>query len=136
MKMLTEQDHERFQNGAREYAAYLETPERRLRSDLTFANLEDFLPPVRSESPLCALDLGSGTGVAAIPLARLGVRVTMLDCSLATREIAKRAALDAGVSDQIAVKLANVHELQNLFNAGSFDLMFCPAIKSRKEPEF
>jgi hypothetical protein len=37
-------DLERFQTGAPKYAAYLETPEGRLRLDLAFANLQDFLP--------------------------------------------------------------------------------------------
>ena len=37
-------ESERFQSEAYKYAAYLETPEGRLRSDLAFANLQDFLP--------------------------------------------------------------------------------------------
>ena len=35
--------NERFQNGAQAYEAYLETPEGRLRTDLAFANLQDFM---------------------------------------------------------------------------------------------
>ena len=42
--------NERFQNGAQDYVAYLETPEGRLRTDLAFANLEDFLPRSQAES--------------------------------------------------------------------------------------
>ena len=54
---------ERFQDGARDYAAYLESPQGRLRSDLAFANLQEFLqqPPPRL---LRALDIGSGIGTA------------------------------------------------------------------------
>ena len=44
MNMSASADSERFQSGANKYAAYLETPEGRLRSDLAFANLQDFLP--------------------------------------------------------------------------------------------
>ena len=58
-----------FGSDADKYAAYLETPEGRLRLDLSFANLQDFLPqPVGS---LRALDLGGGTGAIAVRLARL-----------------------------------------------------------------
>jgi hypothetical protein len=42
MNMSAGADSERFQSGANKYAAYLETPEGRLRSDLAFANLHDF----------------------------------------------------------------------------------------------
>jgi len=44
-EMTADTDLERFQTGAAKYAAYLETPEGRLRLDLAFANLQDFLPP-------------------------------------------------------------------------------------------
>ena len=45
MKELSANDDlERFRTGAAKYAAYLETPEGRLRHDLAFANLQDFLP--------------------------------------------------------------------------------------------
>ncbi len=73
MNMSARADSERFQIGANKYAAYLETPEGRLRSDLAFANLHDFLP-LQAEEPLCALDLGGGTGAAEVRLARLGMR--------------------------------------------------------------
>jgi len=41
---------ERFQDRAQDYVAYLDTPEGRLRSDLTFANFQDFLPRLRAQS--------------------------------------------------------------------------------------
>ena len=50
MNMTTDADRERFQSGAHKYAAYLETPEGRLRLDLAFANLQEFLP--QSQRPL------------------------------------------------------------------------------------
>ena len=43
-EMTANDDFERFRTGAAKYAAYLETPEGRLRLDLAFANLQDFLP--------------------------------------------------------------------------------------------
>jgi hypothetical protein len=42
MQMTAKADSEGFQSGANKHAVYLETPEDRLRSDLAFANLQDF----------------------------------------------------------------------------------------------
>ena len=52
--MTVKPDSERFQSGAEDYAAYLETPEGRLRSDLAFANLQDFLPLAGEKLVVCA----------------------------------------------------------------------------------
>src|SRR5713226_1434760 len=123
MKMTAKADSERFQSGANKYAAYLETPEGRLRSDLAFANLQDFLPLAKPS--LCALDLGCGTGVTAVRLARLGIHVTLLDSSPAMLDIAKRAAREAGVTEKIALKHGDAAQVANLFPMGSFDIVLC-----------
>jgi S-adenosylmethionine-dependent methyltransferase len=114
-----------FRSDAGKYAAYLATPEGRLRLDLAFANLEEFLPVGQSNNSLCGLDLGCGTGAAAVRLARLGVHVTMVDSSLAMLDIAKRAALEGGVSDQVTLKHGDATELSRLFNVRSFDVILC-----------
>ncbi len=117
-------DGERFQSDANKYALYLETPEGRLRSGLAFANLLDFLPP-QAEGPLCALDLGCGTGDAAVRLARLGLHVTLLDSSAAMLDLALRAVREAGVMKKVAVMHDDAARLGNLFPAGSFDVILC-----------
>ncbi len=114
-----------FRSDAGKYAAYLATPEGRLRLDLAFANLEEFLPVGQSNNSLCGLDLGCGTGAAAVRLARLGVHVTMLDSSVAMLDIAKRAALEGGVSDRVTLKHGDATELSGLFNVRSFDVILC-----------
>jgi 2-polyprenyl-3-methyl-5-hydroxy-6-metoxy-1,4-benzoquinol methylase len=124
MKMTAHADGERFERGAEKYAAYLETPEGRLRSDLAFANLQDFLP-LQAKGPLCALDLGCGTGATAVRLARLGIQVTALDSSREMLYIAQRAAREAGVMELIALKHGDAAQLANLFHAGSFDVVLC-----------
>jgi S-adenosylmethionine-dependent methyltransferase len=116
-------DFERFRTGAAKYAAYLETPEGRLRLDLAFANLQEFLP--QATRSLQALDIGCGTGAIAIRLARLGLHVTLLDASLSMLDFAKRAAREAGVTERIALKHGDAAQLATPFDEGPFDLILC-----------
>src|SRR6267142_1939993 len=121
--MMAETDINRFQSDANKYAAYLETPEGRLRADLTFANLREFLGP--AQDPLRALDLGCGTGAAAVRLARLGLQVTLLDSSSAMLDLAQSAAQEAGVTEKIALKLGDAARLADLFTTELFDIILC-----------
>jgi S-adenosylmethionine-dependent methyltransferase len=122
-RITTNPDSERFRSGADKYAAYLETPEGRLRLDLAFANLQEFLPP--PTRPLHALDLGSGTGAIAVRLARLGLHVTLLDESEPMLDFAERGAREAGVAERIALTHGDATQLENLFHARSFDVIVC-----------
>lgn len=115
----------RFLSDAGKYAAYLESPEGRLRLDLAFANLEEFLVIPEANGSLCALDLGCGTGAGAVFLARLGFHVTLLDSSPAMLDIAQRAAVAAAVRDQVTVKQGDASELASLFDPESFDVIVC-----------
>ena len=122
-EMTANDDCERFQAGAVKYAAYLETPEGRLRLDLAFANLLEFLP--QATQPLHALDLGGGTGANAMRLARLGHHVTLLDSSLQMLDFAKRAAQETGVTERITLKHGDAAQLAGLLRAESFDVILC-----------
>ena len=123
MEKIAASSDKNFGSGADKYAAYLETPEGRLRLDLAFANLQDFLPqPVGS---LRALDIGSGPGAIGVRLARLGLSVTLLDVSPTMLDFAKRAAKEAGVTERISLKQGDAAQLDDLFEAGSFDLILC-----------
>lgn len=121
--MTTNSDAERFQREADKYAAYLETPEGKLRLDLPFSCLQEFLP--QSIQSLHALDLGGGTGANAVRLARMGFQVTLLDASLPMLDFARRAALEAGVAGNIALQHGDAAELTDLVECGSFDLVLC-----------
>jgi S-adenosylmethionine-dependent methyltransferase len=114
---------DRFKSDASRYDAYLETPEGRLRADLTFANLLDFLPAAPGARSLRALDVGGGTGAASVRLARLRIDVTLLDSSTAMLDLAKRAIAVAGLSDKINVEHGNAGQLANIFQAKSFDII-------------
>jgi S-adenosylmethionine-dependent methyltransferase len=124
MTITAKADRERFQSGANQYAAYLETPEGRLRSDLAFANLQDFLH-LQANPSVCALDLGCGTGAAAVRLARLGIRVTLLDSSPAMLDIAKCAAQEARVTDKVVLQHGDATQLANSSHIQSFDVVLC-----------
>lgn len=125
MKVPARADDERFQSGSQDYAAYLETPEGRLRSDLVFANLQEFLPSSKEKDSFCVLDVGCGTGATAVRLARLGMSVTLLDSSLAMLDLAKRTAHEAGVTHKVVLQHGDAAELANLFPTRSFDLILC-----------
>lgn len=114
---------DRFQSGARSYAAYLKTPEGRLRLDLAFANLQKFLPEPRALSR--ALDLGGGTGATAVRLARVGFHVTVLDSAPAMLEVARRAAQRAGLTAKITLTCGDAGQAARLFHARSFDVILC-----------
>jgi len=124
VKLKMTDGDERFQRGANKYAAYLETPEGRLRLDLAFANLQDFLPS-GGDASLCALDLGGGTGATAVRLAQRGMRVTIVDSSAVMLDLAKLAIEAAGVIDKVELKQGDVTQMTDLFPTRSFDAVLC-----------
>lgn len=115
----------RFEDDASRYAAYLETPEGRLRADLTFAELQDFLPAVPTVKTLRALDLGCGTGAASVRLARLGMHVTLLDSSSAMLDLAERMTIESGLNDRFSLKCGDVVEVAEIFPSQPFDVILC-----------
>lgn len=123
MTELANPGDERFRSGADKYAAYLETPEGRLRLDLAFANLQEFLPGPAQR--LRALDVGSGTGVLGVRLAQLGMHATLLDSSSTMLDFARNAARDAKVTERISLTQGDADQLGSIFGDGSFDLILC-----------
>lgn len=114
-----------FENDPNRYAAYLDTPEGRLRADLAFAHLLEFLPASKRTDALRALDLGCGTGGAAVRLARRGIHVTLLDSSPTMLEVAERGVVDAGQSDNMTIKHGDARGLADIFPPRSFDIVLC-----------
>lgn len=121
--MTATPDCERFQSDAGKYAAYLETPEGRLRLDLAFANLMEFIPQL--DRPLSVLDLGCGTGATAVRLARLGNHVTVMDSSPAMLKIVQLSAQQAGLEDRLTIQLGDAACLADLSGLKAFDVVLC-----------
>ena len=115
-------DTSRFQD-ADKYAAYLETPPGRLRSELSWENLRRFLPLTPSKGR--ALDLGGGTGFASVQLARMGFQVVMLDSSEEMIGTARQQAEASSTATRISFHRAEADRLPELFEAGSFDVVIC-----------
>ena len=124
-KLIIKSNSERFQNSAQDYASYLESPEGRLRIDLAFENLQEFLHQPQANKSLFALDVGAGTGATAVRLARLGLHVTLLDSSQAMLDIARLAAERTGVTRRVTVVKGDAAQLTSLFSAASFDVVLC-----------
>jgi len=121
--MITNTNREnRFDSDARRYAEYLETPDGRLRADLTFTNLLDILP---KQTALHVLDVGCGTGATAVRLANLGFHVTFLDSSSAMLALGQQTVVGAGVTDRVAFKLGDASELAEIFQSQPFDVVLC-----------
>lgn len=114
-----------FDTDASRYAAYLDTPEGRLRTDLTYANLLDFLSTALESKSLSALDLGCGTGASSVRLARLGIHVTLVDSSSGMIDLAERTIIDSGVREKIKFKIGDASRLEELFPDRSFDIIVC-----------
>jgi S-adenosylmethionine-dependent methyltransferase len=123
--MTSRAGSERFLSGAQKYAAYLETPEGRLRADLALANLQEFLPGPNADVPVRVLDIGCGTGAMAVRLAKLGFRVTAMDSSEAMLDIARAEAKGAGVGDDVALLLGNAQNMAEMLPPNSFDAVLC-----------
>jgi len=93
-------------------------PVGRLLADTQEKIIASFLAPVAGRT---VLDVGTGTGRAAIALAVRGARVTGVDASAEMLAVAERRAKDAGVG--VTFLQGDAHGLA--FPDGSFDSAIC-----------
>ena len=108
---------------AEKYASYLKTPLGRLRSELAWENLREFLAADASARRI--LDLGGGTGSISLRLAEMGFSVVLLDSSEEMISIARKEAEACGIDAGISFLHEDASKLQELFSAESFDLVIC-----------
>ncbi|MEU8169715.1 methyltransferase domain-containing protein [Micromonospora sp. NPDC049004] len=82
----------------------------------------------RGDTELTVLDVGGGTGGFAVPLARAGHRVTVVDASPDALAALTRRAAEAGVADRIVAVQGDGDALAGLVEPASVDLVLCHAV--------
>ncbi|MCL2554651.1 MAG: methyltransferase domain-containing protein [Actinomycetia bacterium] len=77
---------------------------------------------------LDVLDTGGGTGNFAVPVARLGHRVTVVDPSPDALFALERRAAEAGVTDRVTGVQGDTHGLLGTVPAGGYDVVLCHGV--------
>ncbi|GAA2599726.1 methyltransferase [Streptomyces axinellae] len=77
---------------------------------------------------LDVLDTGGGTGNFAVPVARLGHRVTVVDPSPNALFALERRAAEAGVADRVRGVQGDAHGLFDVAERGAFDAVLCHGV--------
>ena len=102
-----------------------EQPWNRLRYHLVEANLLEAIGAAGAVGGLAILDIGGGDGRDALPLARLGQTVTVMDYVPEMLAEAKRRAAEADVADRITTRLVDLATGTLPVAAGAFDVVLC-----------
>lgn len=82
----------------------------------------------RVARPLTALDVGGGSGGFAVPLAKDGHQVTVVDTSPNSLAALTRRACEAGVADRVRAVQGDADALADLVPASSVDLALCHSL--------
>ncbi|HEY8453368.1 MAG: methyltransferase domain-containing protein [Micromonosporaceae bacterium] len=77
---------------------------------------------------VAVVDVGGGTGGFAVPLARRGHRVTVVDPSPDALAALSRRAAEAGVADRVVAVQGDGDRLGSVVPAGSADLVLCHSV--------
>jgi S-adenosylmethionine-dependent methyltransferase len=77
---------------------------------------------------LSVVDVGGGTGGFAVPLARAGHAVTVVDASPDALAALTRRAAEAGVADRVRAVQGDADALSGLVPPGSADLVLCHSV--------
>lgn len=77
---------------------------------------------------LDVLDTGGGTGNFAVPVARLGHRVTVVDPSPDALFALERRASEAGVTDRVSAVQGDTHGLLGVVEPGVHDVVLCHGV--------
>lgn len=106
-------------------------PSASLRTAVVWEVLKDALDRrIKStgRDELDVLDTGGGTGNFAVPVARLGHRVTVVDPSPDALFALERRAAEAGVADRVRGVQGDVHGLFEVAERGGSDAVLCHGV--------
>lgn len=110
-------------------ATRLAGPATSARTAVVWEVLSAFLAESDPEGQgLDVLDAGGGTGGFAVPLARAGHRVTVVDPSPDSLAALQRRAAEAGVSDLVVGLQGDLADLPSLLAPSSTDLLLCHSV--------
>lgn len=110
---------------------YPTRPRSSLRTAVVWEVLREALDrrAAEAERPvLDVLDTGGGTGNFAVPVARLGHRVTVVDPSPDALFALERRAAEAGVTDLVRAVQGDTQTLADLVEPGSTDVVLCHGV--------
>jgi len=83
---------------------------------------------VATRERLSVVDVGGGTGGFAVPLARAGHDITVVDASPDALAALTRRAADAGVGDRVRAVQGDADALADLVPTGRADLVLCHSV--------
>ena len=92
----------------------------RICDAITWKYLEPLVP---SDPSSLVLDAGGGTGVWAIPMAKKGCRVVLLDISEKMLKIARERVVMEGLQDRVEIRKADMRKLD--YPDETFDFILC-----------
>ncbi|MDI3387131.1 methyltransferase [Streptomyces sp. B-S-A8] len=106
-------------------------PRASLRTAVVWEVLKDALDrqaKATGRASLDVLDTGGGSGNFAVPVARLGHRVTVVDPSPNALFALERRAAEAGVADQVRGVQGDAHGLFDVVGRGEYDVVLCHGV--------
>ncbi|MCW2872105.1 methyltransferase [Actinacidiphila oryziradicis] len=106
-------------------------PRASLRTAVVWEVLRDALDrqaKATGRDVLDVLDTGGGTGNFAVPVARLGHRVTVVDPSPDALFALERRAAEAGVTDLVRGVQGDTHGLLEVVGPESYDVVLCHGV--------
>jgi SAM-dependent methyltransferase len=106
-------------------------PRASLRTAVVWEVLKDALERRAKAADTAALDVldtGGGTGNFAVPVARLGHRVTVVDPSPDALFGLERRAAEAGVTDRVLGVQGDTHGLLDVVPPGGYDMVLCHGV--------
>ncbi|GAA0499792.1 MULTISPECIES: methyltransferase [Streptomyces] len=106
-------------------------PRASLRTAVVWEVLQDALErraKAAGRAALDVLDTGGGTGNFAVPVARLGHRVTVVDPSPNALFALERRAAEEGVADRVRAVQGDAHGLFDVVERGGYDAVLCHGV--------